>query len=863
MQLSVVLPTYNEAGNIARMVAALRDELKALDHEVLVIDDNSLDGTAELARKAGARVIVRTAERGLATAVVRGIAEAKGTYVAVMDADFQHPVATVHRMAERAVARDADLVVGSRYVEGGTEGDFSFVRKQISRGASFLANVGLPPVRKFHLTDPMSGLFLVRRDRVDAAQLRPSGYKVLLEVIARARLERVEEVGYVFGTRAAGDSKLGAKTIVQYVMHLAALAAQDRENRRMVRFALVGASGVLVNYILLFLLFQLLGLEYHLSLAAALEASVITNFLLNDRYTFRDHHEDGWWTRLGLFHLVSFFGLACSFATQSVLVDFLGLNKYLVLPLGVLAGFIPNWMGNQRFTYGGKARPKTSRWLPYAVLVVAASGLYLGGLGEIHDVYFDEHYYVSVAHQLDNGILDDPCWANDATLSERPLNYEHPPLAKLILWASVHAYDTYPAVFEGCRDPDNTNTVSPPCQILNNDGGVIATGTSHKACYDTFTQGLREQGNPYAWRGPAALFGVITVLFIALTARRLFQSDVAGTLAGAFVLLDTLMVTSSRIALLDIFAVGFAVVAAWCATYPSRKGILGAALFLGLGFSSKYYVLFAGPPVLLLAFWAQWRAGRLTRRRFDLALFALPTIPLGVWVATYAPWWALWVKEHGLAWAVEHWGRVQVEAIKWMAAGKQDHQYISQPIEWIPIVRPIFYIGSGQILADGDWRSYIYGIGNPAVWWLGSVVAVAALAWFIFGYAVALGRRAQGPFRYLAGLPRWRQATLVGGLFPLLSYGAFFVLTRSTFIFYMTLVAPFLALALGGAVARLWEHPARWARTTAIAVCGLAVACFLWFLPLALYIPIPRDYFHFLFKLVPWMHECGKDFLCA
>ncbi|MEK6986095.1 MAG: glycosyltransferase [Candidatus Thermoplasmatota archaeon] len=863
MLLSVVLPTYNEAGNIARMVAAVREAMAGLDHEVLVIDDNSKDGTADLARQAGARVVVRTAERGLATAVVRGIAEARGTYVAVMDADFQHPPATVRRMVERAVARDADLVIGSRYVEGGTEGEFGLVRRTISRGASWLAHIALPAVRKFHLSDPMSGLFLVRRDRVDAAELKPRGYKVLLEVIAKARLERVEEVGYAFGARAEGDSKLGASTLIQYVLHLADLAVADRENRRMARFAAVGASGVLVNFLLLYLLFQVGGMEYHLALAFALEASVISNFLLNDRLTFQDHHEDPWWARLGLFHLVSFFGLVCSFATQSLLVDVFGVNRYLALPIGVVAGFVPNWMGNTRFTYGGRARPKTSRWLPYAILVVAASGLYLGGLGEIKDIYFDEHYYVSVAHQLDHGVLEDPCWANDGTLPERPLNYEHPPVAKLILWASVHAYDTYRGVFVGCRAPDSTDTVSPPCEVTATDGALLATGTSTKQCYDTFTQGLREQGNPMAWRGPAALFGIITVLFVALAARRIFQSELAGTLAGSFVLLDTLMVTSSRMAMLDIFAVGFAALALWSATFPTRRGVLGAGIFLGLGFASKYYVLFVGLPLLLLSLWVHWRAGRLTRRRFDLHLLGLPLIPLGVWIASYTPWWILWIREHGVAWAVEHWYLVQVEAVKWMAAGKQDHQYISQPIEWIPMFKPIFYIGSGTILQSGDWRSYIYAIGNPTVWWFGSLVAVGALVWFLASYAWACAARLQGPLRHFGGLPRWRQATLVTGLFPILVYGSFFALARSTFIFYMTLVVPFLALALAGVVDKLWHHPVRGARAAVVALLAAVVFCFFWFVPLALYIPIPRDYFHLLFKLVPWMNECGKDALCA
>src|SRR5207302_2050390 len=123
------------------------------------------------------------------------------------------------------------------------------------------------------------------------------------------------------------------------------------------------------------------------------------------------------------------------------------------------------------------------------------------------------------------------------------------------------------------------------------------------ARYDAFTTQLREVGNQWSWRVPSAVMGIVTVTFVALAARRLFQSHLAGALAGSFALLDNLLLSSARTALLDIYAAGFAVVAVYFATHPTRRGVLMSALFLGLGFSCKYYILFVGPPTLLLSLW--------------------------------------------------------------------------------------------------------------------------------------------------------------------------------------------------------------------------------------------------------------------
>lgn len=234
MRLSVVIPTYNEAQNIAALLPRLRAELGPPSSiELLVVDDDSKDGTAAAARKADSksRVIVRKGERGLATAVARGFAEAQGEWVAVMDADFQHPPEAVAAMWQRAQQGDVDLVIGSRYAPGG-KGDATFTasRRAVSRGAALIARMALPPVRRHRLTDPMSGLFMVRKAAVAGVRLRPTGYKILLEIVGRVPLRGVAEVGYEFQSRRAGDSKLGSRVILQYLAHVGRLGAGHKGN---------------------------------------------------------------------------------------------------------------------------------------------------------------------------------------------------------------------------------------------------------------------------------------------------------------------------------------------------------------------------------------------------------------------------------------------------------------------------------------------------------------------------------------------------------------------------------------------------------------------------------------------------------
>lgn len=284
--LSVIVPTYREVANIPYLLDRF-DQLRRaydLDLEVLFLDDDSRDGSVEAVEGSGfdwARIIVRTEDRGLSRAVLDGFRAARHPVLICMDADLSHPPERIPQMV-LALASGQQFVLGSRYVPGGsTDDDWGLFRWINSRIATLLAR----PLTK--VSDPMSGFFAMKRaDFETADHLNPVGYKIALELIVKCGFENVGEVPIHFTDRVHGESKLTLKEQLKYIQHLRRLYLHRFSNAmHFAQFLVVGASGVVVNLTVLTLLLAL-GVAQSLALAGGIAVSVITNFLLNRRFTF-------------------------------------------------------------------------------------------------------------------------------------------------------------------------------------------------------------------------------------------------------------------------------------------------------------------------------------------------------------------------------------------------------------------------------------------------------------------------------------------------------------------------------------------------------------------------------------------------
>ncbi len=298
--VSLVVPTYNERENVVRLADRIRGALGGLDYELVFVDD-STDDTPELIRQLSQedpriRLLHRPGRRGLASAVVDGIRAARGGVVCVLDADLQHPPERIPELIRAMEDTGADVVVASRYLPGGSYRGLSPLRRLASRTATWVAKLLLHRARL--VSDPMSGFFAFRRCVVEGVELRPVGYKVLLEVLVRGRLRKVAEVPYAFDARAGGRSKLTWRQNVEYLQHLLRLLTADPDDLRLLRFGLVGASGIGVNTLALWGLVQA-GVHYRPAGVVAIAVAITWNFLWNDAFTWRDRRSRSWRTRLG------------------------------------------------------------------------------------------------------------------------------------------------------------------------------------------------------------------------------------------------------------------------------------------------------------------------------------------------------------------------------------------------------------------------------------------------------------------------------------------------------------------------------------------------------------------------------------
>lgn len=359
-RLSIVIPTYREVDNLPVLVPRIDAAVRSanIDYEVIVVDDNSRDGTEELCGELATQypltLKVRTSERGLSSAVVAGVDLARGETVLVMDADLSHPPEAIPQVVEALDQPGVQFVIGSRYVAGGaTAGDWGLFRWVNSKVATLLAR----PLTD--AADPMAGFFALRRADVSAARssLDPIGYKIGLELIVKCGISRVAEVPIYFADRFKGESKLNWKEQVNYLRHLTRLYAHRYEfATTFLKFAAVGATGFVVDCSVFLALFDSLGPS--LSRATAIGAAMTWNFFGNRRLTFQSNVATNMFRQYFAFCLSCMLGAIVNWGVSVAAVKsipWFAEHPAAAVPLGVLSGMALNYLLCRAFVFRSNA----------------------------------------------------------------------------------------------------------------------------------------------------------------------------------------------------------------------------------------------------------------------------------------------------------------------------------------------------------------------------------------------------------------------------------------------------------------------------------------------------------------------------
>jgi dolichol-phosphate mannosyltransferase len=363
--LTLVIPTRNEACNVPRLVRELQDSLSGVEYRMVFVDD-STDETPAVIRtlsKEDERIVLihrHKAEQdgGLSTAVAAGMDAVvnESEYTCVMDADLQHPPKKVREMLKEAQSSGADVVVASRYTRGGSYAGLSGpIRKAISVGSKYLAQIVFKEARK--TSDPLTGFFLVRNAAISGIQFRPTGFKILLEVLVCAPELKVVEVPLRFQARHAGVSKANVTRGLEYLVHLASLFWYVPSAGRFWKFALVGASGVIVNMLTLITLVEYFDANPTVSWMAAVGLSILSNFLLNNAFTWRDVRHSSrihFFLRGALAYPVAIVALGANFAVYYPLIKYVSADfpYYAVAAfLGIIAGTSTNFALSSRLVF--------------------------------------------------------------------------------------------------------------------------------------------------------------------------------------------------------------------------------------------------------------------------------------------------------------------------------------------------------------------------------------------------------------------------------------------------------------------------------------------------------------------------------
>lgn len=359
LDVSVVIPTFNEAESIPVIIPSICETLRLarIKGEIIVVDDNSPDGTGKIAEELSktypVRTIIRTKEKGLATAVITGFSLSNALACLVMDADGSHPVNKLPDMVRPILENKADITVGSRHIEGGGIGEWPWHRQLVSKVASLMA-AGVTPIK-----DPTSGFMAVRRELLSGLQLNPVGWKIVLEVVVKSLNKRLLEIPITFNDRALGKSKMSLKGQWNYIRHLCRLYEFRLPGFiEFIKFCLVGSSGVFIDMGVVIAAKTFFGLDTRLCAVFGFAFAVTTNYILNRMWTFKSGRSTPIKKSYITFVAVCCTGLLARLGVMHLLIVFADLDKgyrYVVNNfIGIATGTAVNFLGSKYFVFTGK-----------------------------------------------------------------------------------------------------------------------------------------------------------------------------------------------------------------------------------------------------------------------------------------------------------------------------------------------------------------------------------------------------------------------------------------------------------------------------------------------------------------------------
>jgi len=352
MKFSLVIPTYNERENISKLISGIKEQFNKneIEGEIIFVDDNSPDGTGEVLEELkkenpNLKIIHRKGKLGLSSAVIEGFKIAEGDILGVMDADLSHPSEKISEMY-KIVTKEADLVIGSRYVKGGKIEGWNLYRKILSKGATLLARVFV------NVLDPMSGFFMIKKELILNKEINPKGFKILLELLIKTNCQNIIEIPITFTNRIVGKSKAGIKEIIYYLRNLIGYLPYKKEIvLQFFKFAFVGLIGTVVNIFILYILTEYFNIFYIISAFCAFLVAVTTNFIFDKIWTFNEKIYERIAKEYSTFFVVSLSALSVNIFFLWIFTEFLGIYYIISQIMAIGISLMINFIGNKIWTF--------------------------------------------------------------------------------------------------------------------------------------------------------------------------------------------------------------------------------------------------------------------------------------------------------------------------------------------------------------------------------------------------------------------------------------------------------------------------------------------------------------------------------